>query len=56
MANRARIAKRMKRKKKCPKDRFENFFEAHKRGSQIGLRAYACHHCMGFHLTKRVLK
>lgn len=37
----------------CTKDRFKDFYDAKKRAAQIGLRAYKCPHCWGFHLTSK---
>lgn len=41
----------IKSKKKCRKVRFRDEYGAKKRGRQIGLRAYYCKGCDGFHLT-----
>lgn len=45
---------KFKSKKRCNKDRFENEFDCKKRANQLGMRAYPCPHCNGWHLTSRV--
>ncbi len=47
---------KFKAKHRCPKVRFDNEFDAKKEGKKIGLRAYTCPYCYGYHLTSSKLK
>lgn len=46
---------KFKSKKRCRKDRFRTEFDAKKKASLLGLRAYFCSACYGYHLTSQMV-
>lgn len=44
---------KIRRKKKCRKDRFRSEHDARRRAERLNMRHYYCFHCNGFHLTSQ---
>lgn len=44
---------KFRRKQQCRKDRFKTWYDANKHGRRLGMRAYPCKRCNGFHLTSK---